>query len=314
MRVVGPMRSNWYWALLPALCVGLLVAGCVSVPAEFSSSGAGPSRAMQGRGAPSDAKSEAADGQSGPVDVQPTAAEGAVEAPDGAVEAPDAAGEAPDAAIPTVTSDPSALPNPSTPQPDTGGKVVANPLPTATLAPSPTVPPTPTADPFYTTGPPVRLEIPAIGVVASVELVGLTRDRAMDVPKGWMNVGWYRDGYRPGEPGNAVFAGHLDTSSGGPAVFWSLDQLQPGDEVIVSYQNGDRYTFLVEGQEMYQYDAQGPIIDRIFGDSLTADLNLVTCDGAWDHGQATYTHRLVVFTTLVPDRTVRSDGSSLPIE
>jgi len=190
------------------------------------------------------------------------------------------------------------------------GFVVAEPLPTSEPPFVPTVPPTPTTDPFLALGPPLQLEIPAIGVSSSVELVGLTNDGAMDVPKAWMNVGWYRDGYRPGEPGNAVLAGHLDTSSGGPAVFWSLDRLQPGDEVIVSYGNGDRYVFVVEGQELYRHDAQGPIIDRIFGESLTPDLNLVTCDGAWDHGRATYSHRLVVFATLAPDRTARANGGS----
>lgn len=171
---------------------------------------------------------------------------------------------------------------------------------------SPTVPPIPTPDPYLVIGPPVHVEIPSIGVSASIELVGLTSDHAMDVPRGWMNVGWYRDGYRPGEPGNAVLAGHLDDSSGGPAVFWSLDRVQIGDEIVVDYANGDRYVFVVEGQELYEHDAVGPIIDRIFGDSLTADLNLVTCDGAWDHGQATYSHRLVVFSTLSPEKTVRT--------
>jgi sortase (surface protein transpeptidase) len=181
---------------------------------------------------------------------------------------------------------------------------VAPAVPTSAPVVVPTVASTPTTDPFLLIGPPVRVRIPSIGVDAAVELVGLTSDHAMDVPKSWSNVGWYRDGYRPGEPGNAVLAGHLDTSSGGPAVFWSLDKVQPGDEVVVDYANGDRYTFAVEGQETYDYNAQGPIIDRIFGESLTADLNLVTCDGAWDHGMATYTHRLVVFATLVPEKTV----------
>lgn len=191
---------------------------------------------------------------------------------------------------------------------------VAPALPSATVAAEPTTPPTPTPDPFVVAGPPLSVEIPSIGVTAQVELVGLTADRAMDVPRGWMNVGWYRDGYRPGEPGNSVLAGHLDTTSGGPAVFWALDQVQPGDEVIVTYGNGDRYTFVVEGQELYEHDAAGPIIDRIFGESLTADLNLVTCDGAWDHGHATYTHRLVVFTTLAPEKTVRAPGSRPRLE
>jgi len=155
-------------------------------------------------------------------------------------------------------------------------------------------------------GGPVRLEIAAIGVDAQIEHVGLTPEpeKAMDVPKAWMNTAWYNKGYLPGEPGNAVVAGHLDSSTGGPAVFWDLDKLNVGDEVVVTYANGDRYTFMVEDWKLYDHNAQGSIIDSIFGKSQTSDLNLVTCDGAWDHGAATYSKRLVVFTTLVPEKTV----------
>jgi hypothetical protein len=102
-----------------------------------------------------------------------------------------------------------------------------------------------------------------------------------------------------------VIAGHLDSNTGGPAVFWDLDKLLPGDEVSVTYENGDRYTFAVQGSSTYPYDADGPLVAAIFGTSLTPDLNLITCDGAWQHGQATYSHRLVVFTTLQPEKTVR---------
>jgi sortase (surface protein transpeptidase) len=182
------------------------------------------------------------------------------------------------------------------------------PLPTATTAP--TDAPAPTADPMADTGPPTRVEIPAIGVDATVEQVGLTPDRAMDVPKGWMNVGWYENGFYPGEPGNSVIAGHLDTSTGGPAVFWDLNQLIPGDEITVTYENGSRLTFVMVDNRVYNYDAQGAIIESIFGKSLTPDLNLVTCDGAWDQGLATYAKRLVVFTTLVPEKSVFAGGDS----
>jgi sortase (surface protein transpeptidase) len=185
----------------------------------------------------------------------------------------------------------------------------AVPLPTQTPWPTPTTPPTSTPDPFAAAGVPVRLIVPSIGVDAQVERVGLTADRAMDVPRGWQNVGWYQLGFYPGEVGNAVIAGHLDTNTGGPAVFWSLDKVQPGDEVTVVYGNGDQYTFAVEGSEVYLQETEGPTIERIFGESLTSDLNLITCDGAWDHGHATYTHRLVVFTTLIPEKTVRANGS-----
>ncbi|MBK8540982.1 MAG: class F sortase [Ardenticatenia bacterium] len=180
------------------------------------------------------------------------------------------------------------------------GVVYAAPLATATAAP----PPTSTPDPFQEAGDPVRLEIPAIQVDAFIELVGLTPQDAMDVPKGWMNAGWYHKGFRPGEAGNAVIAGHLDSSTGGPAVFWSLNQLAPGDEVFVTYSSGLRLQFQVEGNQVYDHDAEGPTIDTIFGSSQTADLNLITCKGAWDYGNATYSERLVVFTHLVGEAPV----------
>lgn len=190
------------------------------------------------------------------------------------------------------------------------GPTVAPPTPTLepTWTPFPTVtpPPTPTPDPLVNAGPPVQIEIPAIGVVALVEQVGLTRDGAMDTPKGWMNAAWFSPGFRPGEAGNSVIAGHLDSRTGGPAVFWSLSRLQPGDEVMVTYQNGDRYTFAVQDAETVPYDIEGEAVAAIFGPSQTSDLNLITCNGVWDRGKATYTQRLVVYTSLIPEKTVRA--------
>ncbi len=177
--------------------------------------------------------------------------------------------------------------------------------PTATPWPTATIPPTPTVDPLASAGPPIRLEVPALGIDAYVEEVGLTADRAMDVPQGWMNAGWYKNGARPGEVGNAVIAGHFDTSSGGPAVFWDLRALAPGDEVIVTYERGDRFTFVVEGSQEFDYDAEGEAIDVVFGPSQTEDLNLITCQGVWDRTQSTYDRRLVVYTRLAPEKTVR---------
>lgn len=182
------------------------------------------------------------------------------------------------------------------------GVVFAAPLP------SHTPPPTSTPDPFLDAGDPVRLEIPAILVDANIEAVGLTDQNAMDVPKGWMNAGWYAKGFRPGEPGNAVIAGHLDSNTGGPAVFWSLHDLAPGDEVFVTYSSGLRLQFQVNGNQIYDYDADGPIIETIFGPGQTADLNLITCKGSWDYGNATYSKRLVVFTTLVGEAPAEAVG------
>jgi len=129
-----------------------------------------------------------------------------------------------------------------------------------------------------------------------VEQVGKTPDGAMDVPRQWEDVGWFDLGYRPGEKGSAVVAGHLDSTTG-RAVFWDLNKLKPADKVLVKTEGGAQMTFQVIGSEVYPFD-RAPI-DRIFGPADPPMLNLVTCNGVFDRGTMNYDKRLVVYTRLV---------------
>jgi LPXTG-site transpeptidase (sortase) family protein len=142
-----------------------------------------------------------------------------------------------------------------------------------------------------------RLEIPAIGVDASVERVGRLPDGGMDVPKVPANVAWFNESALPGQDAGraAVIAGHLD-SPAGRAVFFDLRKLVPGDELAVTYANGSRYVFRVTKKERYVFD-QMPL-DKIFGSNPEPLLNLITCDGAWDRGRANYQQRLVIYSRL----------------
>lgn len=117
----------------------------------------------------------------------------------------------------------------------------------------------------------------------------------MDVPKRFDTVGWYRLGVRPGELGNAVLAGHLDAKTG-PASFWRLKELQPGDEVIVVSDDGQERRFVVQTLEHYAYD-RAPL-DRIFGSAEKVNLTLITCAGRFDRRTQNYDQRLVVYATL----------------
>jgi len=165
-----------------------------------------------------------------------------------------------------------------------------------------TIPPPSTPDPFAARGAPARLEIPSIGVDTDIESLSFTSEGKIDVPKEWDEAGWYRASARPGEPGRALISGHLDDDHGRPAVFWDLDKLAAGDEVRVTYTNADRYTFVVVDHLLVDGDVENSAtLDRIFGPSDVPRLNLITCDGAWDRGAASYTKRLVVFTQLSPN-------------
>lgn len=161
-------------------------------------------------------------------------------------------------------------------------KPAIRPAPPTTLS----IAPTPVERPW-------RLRITAIGVDANIQYVGLTSGGNMAAPTNNTDVAWYKPGTLPGEPGNAVMAGHLDFG-GKPAVFWNLNKLQAGDLVEVINSNNHATPFKVIGS--IRYDTVTAPLKQIFGPSGQAHLNLITCDGAWDKNQRVYNQRLVVFT------------------
>lgn len=79
---------------------------------------------------------------------------------------------------------------------------------------------------------PLALHIPAIGVEADVLHLGTMESGAMAVPNNIADVSWFAPGYRPGQNGRAVIAGHVDGSNGA-TVFWDLAELKAGVEIIV---------------------------------------------------------------------------------
>lgn len=155
-----------------------------------------------------------------------------------------------------------------------------------------------TADPWTAKGPPLRLSIPAIGVDAAIESLALTAEQRIAVPTAWGNVGWYREGYRPGESGRAVLSGHVDDDRGRPAVFARLKELEPGDTVTVTYGDGTALTFQVGDRLLVDSEAvDAAAWEAIFGGGEPPMLSLITCDGAWDAAAKDYSQRLVVFAT-----------------
>ncbi len=144
----------------------------------------------------------------------------------------------------------------------------------------------------------VRLLIPAIGVNAAIESVGVRPDGAMETPgqHPWNDVGWYSGGPRPGERGSAVIAGHLDRPGGNPAVFWRLRDLHVGDTVLVVDAHGKTLRFHVT--RMLYYPPQAAPVQDIFGNTAGSFLNLTTCAGDWIPTQHQTALRLVVYASL----------------
>lgn len=152
--------------------------------------------------------------------------------------------------------------------------------------------------PASTVAQPTQLIIPAIGVNADIENVGIAGngDLATPTKNPWDGVGWYTNGPRPGETGSAVIDGHLDRPGGTPAVFWNLRALQAGDEVIVRDTQGKTTRFRVT--RVAAYSPQQAPVQEIFGATDGKHLNLITCAGTWVPSQHQTTLRLVVYTIM----------------
>lgn len=150
---------------------------------------------------------------------------------------------------------------------------------------------------LYTPGVPSRLIVPSIGVDAAIESLGLVApEGALAVPKNFVDVGWYKDGPRPGTAGSAVIDGHFNGKHVPEAVFFKLGTLSVGDSVFVVDKNNHRFEFLVTKVRTFNYlDST----EEVFDGSTEPRLNLITCAGDWLPSEHLYDKRTVVFTKLV---------------
>jgi Sortase domain len=146
--------------------------------------------------------------------------------------------------------------------------------------------------------PPMRVEIPAIGVSSPLVRLGLNRDGSMQVPGDFQVAGWFTGGPQPGQLGPAVIAGHVDSRTG-PAVFHRLRDLQPGDQIRVV--RADRRVVRFEVESLASYPKQALPDDQVFGATTAPALRLITCAGSFDRARDSYRDNLVVSAVRVPD-------------
>jgi sortase (surface protein transpeptidase) len=142
---------------------------------------------------------------------------------------------------------------------------------------------------------PARVRIPAIGVDAAVVPLAVDRQGVLPPPPTDVDTGWWRAGPEPGEVGPAVIVGHVDGRSG-PAVFFRLRQLAPGDEIAVNRVDGTTAVFAVERVERHAKDAFPT--EAVYGRTPDARLRLVTCGGEFDRSTRHYVDNVVVFAVL----------------
>ena len=138
---------------------------------------------------------------------------------------------------------------------------------------------------------PVELRIDDLAVTsAPVRAVGVDDAGELAVP-GPSDVGWYRFGPAPGEPGVAVLVAHV-AYDGVDGVFRRLDDLEPGAEVRVRTAGGVDRAYRVTALERYPKDALPAALWAKDGPSRLA---LVTCGGAFDRTQRRYDSNVVAW-------------------
>jgi sortase (surface protein transpeptidase) len=161
----------------------------------------------------------------------------------------------------------------------------------STTAESPTTAARTTSPPSTRPSPPVRVEIPSIGVASRLVRLGLNADGTMEVPRDYGLAGWFTGGAMPGQDGPAVISGHVDSKSG-PAVFHRLRELRPGDTIRVQRADGDWVVFEVTTTARYA-KAEFPT-DAVFGPVTGPVLRVITCGGQFDRSSGHYLDNVVV--------------------
>ncbi len=149
---------------------------------------------------------------------------------------------------------------------------------------------------------PMAVDIPAIGVHARLLRLGVDAKGAIQVPPLFTRTdeaAWYKYSATPGQIGASVIEGHVDTVRG-PAVFFRLGALRPGDRVNVRLADGVVAVFRVTGVREYlksRFPAR-----TVYRRTRFAALHLITCAGAFDYHTRNYLSSTVVFAALVTSR------------
>jgi sortase A len=148
-----------------------------------------------------------------------------------------------------------------------------------------------------------RLIIPKIGVDAPMTMRVVGSDGIMQNPEGPLDVAWYDFsaipglGGRPGVGGNTVISGHVDYHDYGPAVFWDLRELEPGDEITIHLRDGSEYNYSVQWNRAI--NPAGISWNDVVAATPQESVTMITCAGTFDSSTRSYDQRRVVWAVRV---------------
>ena len=178
-------------------------------------------------------------------------------------------------------------------------------------------------DPLYAVDPnggdwlgrsePTRVDVEAVGIHAPLVDLGIGYRGAFEAPPLAQPhvAGWFERASSPGEFGPTVLLGHVDSDRSGPAVFYPLRDLDDGDRIELTREDGIVVAYEVDRVESYPKDDLP--YEEVFGIERKPVLRLITCGGRFDRGSGDYTENLVVFATYVDHREATEADRKRPL-
>lgn len=148
---------------------------------------------------------------------------------------------------------------------------------------------------------PVNIVVEKAGINATIEQQNIVNG-VMSNPSGPWVVAWYPQTATLGEQGNVVLAGHVDFWNVGPSVFFNVRDLIEGDQIVLTGENGNTYTYAVDWVETFLMEdlTTGGVLEDVTGHTDTRSVTLITCGGEFDYVNGEYLSRMVVRGSFVP--------------
>ncbi len=165
------------------------------------------------------------------------------------------------------------------------------PVPTAkpALAPDPT--PTPEPEPeIIVPLVPTMIYFETQKKQSVVHSVAYATDGSIGTVDSATDAAWFNQGSSPGDPGNAIISGHV-RFKGKRGTFSILKEMEPGERVIVEFEDGSLRYFDVESRNEYVLTAFPSFVTDLDGETR---LTLITCKGDWSDDLGTSLTRVVV--------------------
>jgi len=150
--------------------------------------------------------------------------------------------------------------------------------------------------------------IPKIKVWAPIEARGLRPNGTAVLPS--LNhpliTTWFDRGPAPGQRGTTAIFGHVDSHKVGPAVFYKLGLLRPGDLVYITLEDRRVAIFRVYALAMYRKSSFPTTV--VYRYTRAPTLRLITCGGRFDPRTHHYLSNVVAFALYVGAKRDPSSG------